>query len=147
MFTRSVYIKLFKLSIFTAFYCSLAYFYLYLARLTKSDLALINKAEKVIAAVADSEKNINKAEKVIAAIEDNKQADENNRNIIKDALNEVPFKDEFKGIESNIHAFDKKLDPLEHLDEPNSKNESESENKNLDMADDSKKEENDWVEE
>ena len=139
MFTRSVYIKLFKLLIFTAFYCSLAYFYLYLARLTKSDLALINKA--------DSEKNINKAEKVIAAIEDNKQADENNRNIIKDALNEVPFKDEFKGIESNIHAFDKKLDPLEYLDEPNSKNESESENKNLDMADDSKKEENDWAEE
>ena len=139
MFTRSVYIKLFKLLIFTAFYCSLAYFYLYLARLTKSDLALINKA--------DSEKNINKAEKVIAAIEDNKQAEENNRNIIKDALNEVPFKDEFKGIESNIHAFDKKLDPLEYLDEPNSKNESESENKNLDMADDSKKEENDWAEE
>ena len=139
MFTRSVYIKLFKLLIFTAFYCSLAYFYLYLARLTKSDLALINKA--------DSEKNINKAEKVIAAIEDNKQAEENNRNIIKDALNEVPFKDEFKGIESNIHAFDKKLDPLEYLDEPNSKNESESENNNLDMADDSKKEENDWAEE
>lgn len=147
MFTRSVYIKLLKLIIFTAFYFSLAYFYLYLARLTKSDLALINKAEKVIAAVADSEKNIDKAEKIIAEIEVNVKLDKNNENAIKDPIDEVPIQDEFKGIESKIHAFNKKLDPLEGLNEINSQNESENENLEVVDKEDAQNKENEWVEE
>ena len=96
MFGRGFYIKLVKYLIFALIYLLFVYLYFYLAQLTHTEKLPQNKIEKV-------QDVIYKSDEVIV---DNSDF----------ALDEDPVKDEFKGIESKIVAFDKLKNPLQGAD-------------------------------
>merc|ERR1712156_591568 len=96
MFGRAVYLKLVKFLLFTLFYLGLVYFYLHLAKLTEEE----------------GEVKINKVEKVLEAVQSEKKGDLNNSDF---AVDEEAMRDEFKGVEGTIYAFNKLADPFDDM--------------------------------
>ena len=94
MFGRGFYIKLVKFLIFAIVYLVFVYLYFFLAQLTHTEKPPLNKIEKVKEVVDKSDDD---------TIVDNSDF----------ALDENPVKDEFKGIESKIVAFDKQAEPFQ----------------------------------
>ena len=94
MFGRGFYIKLVKFLIFAIVYLVFVYLYFFLAQLTHTEKLPQNKIEKVKEVVYKSDDD---------TIVDNSDF----------ALDENPVKDEFKGIESKIVAFDKQAEPFQ----------------------------------
>merc|ERR1711976_227930 len=74
----------------------------YLALLNRKVNSGINKQEKVIETLSEAK-------------EEHNNEHESNKLLNKIVVNEDPKIDEFKGVESNIKAFDKKVDPLGDL--------------------------------
>ena len=96
MFGRSFYIKLVKFLIFAIIYLVFVYLYFLLAQMSHTEKQPQNKIGKV-------QEVVDKSDDVIV---DNSDF----------ALDEDPVKDEFKGIESKIVAFDKRGDPFQGVE-------------------------------
>ena len=96
MFGRGFYIKLVKFLIFAIVYLVFVYLYFFLAQLTHTEKLPLNKIGKVQEVVDKSDDTV----------VDNSDF----------ALDENPVKDEFKGIESKIVAFDKQAEPFQGAD-------------------------------
>ena len=97
MFGRSFYIKLVKFLIFAIVYLVFVYLYFLLAQMSHTEKLPQNKIRKV-QEVVDKSDDVNV---------DNSDF----------ALDEDPVKDEFKGIESKIVAFDKQKEPFQGAEE------------------------------
>ena len=92
---------------------------------------------------------INKQEKVIETLSDAKEAHDkeldSNKLLNKIVVDENPKIDEFKGVESNIKAFDKKVDPLGDLMDKRKDKEQDNKDDKIDKL--KEKNEEDWKEE
>ena len=124
MFGRAVYLKLVKFLLFTLFYLGLVYFYLHLAKLTEEE----------------GEVKINKVEKVLEAVQSEKKGDLNTSDF---AVDEEAIRDEFKGVEGTIYAFNKLADPFDDMSNEDMKEDVQESGKE-DKILDNKNEE--WVE-